>query len=44
MSSDEWYIKQINSLTPIDYLKNRNGAVLEKDIELVKDLQQIGFK
>ncbi len=43
MSYDEWYIKQVNSLTPIDYLKNYNGAVSQDDVELVKDLQKLGL-
>ena len=43
MSYDEWYIKQVNSLTPIDYLKNCNGAVSQDDVELVKDLQKLGL-
>ncbi|ATP40480.1 hypothetical protein CSE16_10705 [Solibacillus sp. R5-41] len=43
MSYDEWYIKQVNSSTPIDYLKNRNGAVSQDDVELVKDLQKLGL-
>ena len=30
MSSDEWYIKKVNSLTPIDYLKEYNGLFLWK--------------
>lgn len=43
MSYDEWYIKQVNSLTPIDYLKNRNGAVSQDDVKLVKDIQELGL-
>lgn len=43
MSSEEWYIKQVNSSTPIDYLKSRNGDVSENDVELVKDLQVLGL-
>ncbi|MEO4054771.1 hypothetical protein [Solibacillus sp. CAU 1738] len=43
MSYVEWYIKQVNSLTPIDYLKNRNDVVSQDDIELVKDLQNLGL-
>ncbi|WP_291758647.1 DnaD domain protein [Lysinibacillus sp. UBA5990] len=43
MSYDEWYIKQVNSLTPIDYLENCNGAVSQDDVELVKDLQKLGL-
>ena len=43
MSYEEWYIKQVNSLTPMDYLKNRNGAVSEDDVKLVKDLQELGL-
>mgnify|MGYP003419773517 FL=1 len=43
MSPDEWYIKQINSLAPIDFLKKHTGAVSEKDIKLVKELQQLGL-
>lgn len=43
MNYDEWYIKQVNSLTPIDYLKNYSGAVSQDDVELVKDLQKLGL-
>lgn len=43
MSYAEWYIKQVNSLTPIDYLKSCNGAVSQDDVELVKDLQKLGL-
>ena len=43
ISPDEWYIKQINSLAPIDFLKKHNGAISEKDIKLVKELQQLGL-
>ena len=43
MSPDEWYIKQINSLAPIDFLEKHNGAVSEKDIKLVKELQRLGL-
>ena len=43
MSYDEWYIKQVISSTPIDYLKNLNGPVSQDDIELVKDLQELGL-
>ena len=43
MSPEEWYIKQVTSSTPIDYLKSRNGNVSENDVELVKDLQAMGL-
>ena len=43
MSSDEWYIKQVTTLTPIDYFQNRNGVVTQEDVELVKDLQELGL-
>ena len=43
MSGEEWYIKKVNSSTPIDYLKNRNDSVSEDDVELVKDLQELGL-
>lgn len=43
MGCDEWYIKQVNSSTPIDYLKNLNGVVSQDDVELVKDLQELGL-
>ncbi|MFJ5790284.1 DnaD domain protein [Lysinibacillus sp. NPDC093197] len=43
MSYEEWYIKKILSSTPIDYLKNLNGVVSQDDIELVKDLQELGL-
>lgn len=43
MSYDEWYIKQVISSTPIDYLKNLNRSVSHDDIELVKDLQELGL-
>jgi len=43
MSYEEWYIKKVISSTPIDYLKNLNGSVSHDDIELVKDLQELGL-
>lgn len=43
MSYEEWYIKKVISSTPIDYLKNLNGSVSQDDIELVKDLQELGL-
>jgi len=43
LSYDEWYIKQVNSSAPIDYLKNCNGAISDKDIKLVKELQRLGL-
>ena len=43
LSSDEWYIKQVNFSTPIDYLKSLNGAISEDDVELVIDLQELGL-
>ncbi|MGE7839268.1 hypothetical protein ACQKNX_00620 [Lysinibacillus sp. NPDC093712] len=43
MSYDEWYIKKVRSSTPIDYLKNLNGVGSQDDVELVKDLQELGL-
>lgn len=43
MSSDEWYRQQVNSSTPIDYLIKSNGGVSQDDIELVRDLQELGL-
>lgn len=43
MSSEEWYIKKVNSSTPIDYLKILNGAISKDDVELVRDLQELGL-
>lgn len=43
MSSDEWYRQQVNSSTPIDYLKKSNGGVSQDDIELVRDIQELGL-
>ncbi|MEG0385263.1 MAG: hypothetical protein RR642_10960 [Solibacillus sp.] len=43
MSYDEWYIKQVKNSTPIDYLKPRNGAVSQDDVELVRNLQDLGL-
>ncbi|MGN7402486.1 DnaD domain protein [Cytobacillus praedii] len=40
----EWFINQVNSQTPIEFLKEPNGTVTEEDIKLVKDLQFLGLK
>ncbi|TCJ01712.1 DnaD domain protein [Cytobacillus praedii] len=40
----EWFINQVNSQTPIEFLKEPNGTVTEEDIKLVKDLQLLGLK
>jgi len=44
MSSEEWYVNKVNSSTPIDYLKHLNGVVSQADIDLIKDLQELGLK
>ncbi len=44
MTPDEWYIKQIKSTTPFDFIKERYGTVNVDDIKLVKDLQLLGLK
>jgi replication initiation and membrane attachment protein DnaB len=44
MTPDEWYIKQVKSTTPFDFIKERYGTVTEDDIKLVKDLQLLGLK
>lgn len=41
---DEWYIKQVNSTTPFDFIKELYDTVTEDDIKLVKDLQLLGLK
>ncbi len=43
MSSDEWYIKQVKSLTPIEYLKYKGIDVSKDDVDLVMDLQELGL-
>ncbi|UED78770.1 DnaD domain protein [Lysinibacillus sp. CD3-6] len=43
MSSDEWYIKQVKSLTPIEYLKHKGVVVSKDDVDLVMDLQELGL-
>lgn len=43
MSSDEWYIKQVKSLTPIEYLKHKGVDVSKDDLDLVMDLQELGL-
>ncbi|MED3552599.1 DnaD domain protein [Cytobacillus praedii] len=40
----EWFINQVNSQTPIEFLKEPNGTVTEEDIKLVKDLHLMGLK
>ncbi len=43
MSSDEWYIKQVKSLTPIEYHKYKGVDVSKDDVDLVMDLQELGL-
>ncbi|QPQ35218.1 DnaD domain protein [Lysinibacillus sp. JNUCC-52] len=43
MSSDEWYIKQVKSLTSIEYLKYKGVDVSKDDVDLVMDLQELGL-
>lgn len=43
MTSDEWYINRIKSLSPIDFIKERNDIVTPNDVKLVKDLQDLGL-
>ncbi|MFJ7936354.1 hypothetical protein [Sporosarcina sp. NPDC096371] len=44
MTPDEWYLKQVKSTTPFDFIKERYGTVTADDIKLVKDLQLLGLK
>lgn len=44
MTPDEWYVNQVKSTTPFDFINERLGTVTEDDIKLVKDLQLFGLK
>lgn len=43
MTYDEWYNKLINSSTPIEFLKERNGTVSDDDVKLVEVLRLLGL-
>jgi len=44
MTPDEWYVNQVKSTTPFEFINERYGTVTEDDIKLVKDLQLFGLK
>ncbi|WP_419881892.1 hypothetical protein ACN6MY_20950 [Peribacillus sp. B-H-3] len=44
MTFDEWYVNQVKSSPPIEFLKKRNDTVTEDDVKLVEDLQMLGLK
>ncbi|MEK5147953.1 DnaD domain protein [Psychrobacillus sp. FSL K6-4615] len=44
MTYDEWYVNQIKTTIPIEFLKEPNGTITEDDVKMVKDLQVLGLK
>jgi replication initiation and membrane attachment protein DnaB len=43
MTYDEWIINRYESLTPVELLKEQNGAVSDADLKLINDLQALGI-
>lgn len=44
MTCDEWYVNQVKTTTPTEFLKGPDGTLTEKDVKLIKDLQELGLK
>lgn len=40
---DDWYMNNMKSTTPFDFIKERYDTVTEDDRKLVKDLQVLGL-
>jgi len=43
VTPEEWYLKKVESSTPLDYLHESMGAITTNDIKLVKELQDLGL-
>ncbi|TDL85885.1 hypothetical protein E2R55_23040 [Vibrio vulnificus] len=44
MTYAEWYVNQVNTTTPIEFIKEPKGTITEEDVKLIKDLQELGLK
>ncbi|WP_043933865.1 DnaD domain protein [Bacillus sp. EB01] len=44
MTVDEWYVNQVKTTTPFEFLKDPKGTIAEEDVNLIKDLQELGLK
>ncbi|MFB7640453.1 hypothetical protein [Peribacillus butanolivorans] len=37
MTYDEWYVNQVKTTTPIEFIKEPKGTITEEDVKLIKD-------